>query len=585
MTYQVLARRFRPKTFQEVVGQEGVTGTLVQGLKSGRIAHAWLFAGPRGVGKTTTARILARALNCEKGPTPEPCGVCPVCKDFLEGRDPDVEEIDGASNRRIEDVRELRERVSYKPLRGSFRVFIIDEVHMLTREAFNALLKTLEEPPSHVIFILATTEPHKVPETIRSRCQVLTFHRIGPEEISARLRQICEAEKAPVPGEVLAEIASSVRGGMRDAESILERVLTLSSGRKEGFGIEDLRRLLGRVGLGRALGVAERLLARDLEGLMEDASSLVASGLDEESFLGEVLDALRDVLLVKVGGVDTPLLDAAKETRQRLAALAERVEVQALTAMLRAGLEGKARLRRVEEKRIALELALLQAAQAAELVDLATLLEVLREKGFAPPGAGKKPPLEAGAPAPAPRAGGGPPPASPEPGGTGPARPGGKVPRAEEAPPSGGGTPSAGPGGEDTPAEDLERFRRELARAFSSIEDQLSRSEVVRAGAKILVKVRGLSQVEMDRFKDKEGRERVARVARGVFGRDVPVRFENLSPLEGRRRPGGGPQESPGTKLLKKRFGGEAVQPPPRQVGLFGEPEGPGQGREEGQGS
>ncbi|HHI67957.1 MAG TPA: DNA polymerase III subunit gamma/tau, partial [Planctomycetes bacterium] len=236
MTYQVLARRFRPKTFEEVVGQEGVTGTLVQGLKSGRIAHAWLFAGPRGVGKTTTARILARALNCEKGPTPQPCGVCPVCKDFLAGRDPDVEEIDGASNRRIENVRELRERVSYMPLRGSYKVFIIDEVHMLTREAFNALLKTLEEPPPHVVFILATTEPHKVPETIRSRCQVLTFHRIGPKEIAARLGQICEAEKKKIPAEVLSEIAASVRGGMRDAESILERVLTLASGMKGEFG-------------------------------------------------------------------------------------------------------------------------------------------------------------------------------------------------------------------------------------------------------------------------------------------------------------------------------------------------------------
>ncbi len=571
MTYQVLARRFRPKTFEEVVGQEGVTGTLVQGLKSGRIAHAWLFAGPRGVGKTTTARILARALNCEKGPTPEPCGVCPVCKDFLAGRDPDVEEIDGASNRRIENVRELRERVSYKPLRGSYKVFIIDEVHMLTREAFNALLKTLEEPPPHVIFILATTEPHKVPETIRSRCQVLTFHRIGPKEIAARLAQICKAEKKKISAEVLSEIAASVRGGMRDAESILERVLTLASGMKGDFGLEDLRRVLGRVGLGRALGVAGRILEKDLPGLLEDASSLVASGLDEESFLGEVLDALRDVLLVKVGGKDTPLLDATGQTRDLLASLAEKARVQGLTAMLRAGLEGKARLRRVEEKRIALELALVQMAQASELVDLETLLKVLREKGLGLPGPAEALPSAAASPA-----GEGPSQVRPSPPSAGEVRSPGKA----SAPASGPEEePSSGPKErEEFSREDLERLREEVAKAFPSIREPISRGEVGREGNWIVVRVQGLSRVEMDRFQSKEARERLARVTRAVLGREAQVRFENRAPLESRNRRSGRVKETPGTKLLKEKFGGEAVEPPPRQAGLFGDPQGPAGG-------
>ncbi len=570
MTYQVLARRFRPKTFDEVVGQESVTGTLVQGLKSGRIPHAWLFAGPRGVGKTTTARILARALNCEKGPTPEPCGVCPVCKDFLEGRDPDVEEIDGASNRRIDDIRELRERVSYKPLRGGYKVFIIDEVHMLTREAFNALLKTLEEPPPHVVFILATTEPHKVPETIRSRCQVLTFHRIGPAEITARLEQICKAEKISLSREVLSEIASSVRGGMRDAESLLERVLTLAAGKgEEGFGLEDLRRVLGRVGLGRALAAAERILKRDMKGLLEDAASLVASGLDEETFLGEVLDALRDVLLVKVAGKETSLLDATGETREKLAALAGTVEVQALSAVLRAGLEGKARLKRVEEKRIALELALVQMAQASELADLGTLLELLRKDGPAreasgPPGGSR---------------------------GVSPSSPGARTssssPESSRKPPS---PPSERGREEENRAaspgeEDLGRLRAALARAFPSVGEPLSRAKLSWEGGRVLVRTRGLSQVEMERFGSKEGREKLRRASRAALGREVPLRFEDEAPLEAGREPARRIRPSREMERLKEKFGGEVVPPPPKQVDLFQDPKGPQEGREEGQGS
>ena len=211
--YQVVARRFRPKAFAEVVGQEAIQASLRSAIEEGRIPHAFLFAGSRGVGKTTTARILARCLNCEQGPTAQPCGKCSACRTALDGSNPDVLEIDAASNRRIDDMRPLIERVATASMRSRYKVYILDEVHMLTKEAFNALLKTLEEPPARVVFVLATTELHKVPETIRSRCQVLHFRRIGEEDIVRRLRMIAESDGIPLADDVLAEIALSSRGG------------------------------------------------------------------------------------------------------------------------------------------------------------------------------------------------------------------------------------------------------------------------------------------------------------------------------------------------------------------------------------
>src|SRR5258708_5534083 len=226
--YQVVARRFRPKAFDEVVGQDVILQSLRTALQQQRIPHAFLFAGSRGVGKTTLARILARCLDCEQGPTPEPCGTCALCRSILEGSNTDVVEIDAASYRRIDDMRKVIESVGFASMRSRYRVFILDEAHMLTKEAFNALLKTLEEPPPKVVFVLATTELHKVPETIRSRCQVHLFQRIGDDPIVRRLRMIAQQDGVKVPDQVLAEIAATVRGGMRDAETALERVLPIA---------------------------------------------------------------------------------------------------------------------------------------------------------------------------------------------------------------------------------------------------------------------------------------------------------------------------------------------------------------------
>jgi DNA polymerase-3 subunit gamma/tau len=221
MSYLVLARKWRPHTFSELVGQQHVAETLEKAIESSRIAHAFLFTGTRGVGKTSTARILAMALNCEKGPTPKPCGKCSSCREVKGGIGLDVMEIDGASNRGIDDVRELREQIAYTPAKGKYRIVIIDEVHMLTKEAFNALLKSLEEPPPNFIFIFATTEPHKVPETILSRVQRYDFRRISHADILKRLQFICDAEKIACEAEGLSFIVRKADGSMRDALTLL----------------------------------------------------------------------------------------------------------------------------------------------------------------------------------------------------------------------------------------------------------------------------------------------------------------------------------------------------------------------------
>ena len=242
MAYQVLARKWRPQTFEEVVGQEPITRTLQNALAQGRVAHAFLFSGPRGVGKTSVARILAKALNCVAGPTPHPDNTCEVCREITNGSSLDVLEIDGASNRGIDEVRDLREKIKYLPSQGKYRVYIIDEVHMLTKEAFNALLKTLEEPPAHAVFILATTDPHKVPVTILSRCQRYDFRRIPTGMIQEYLGKLAAQEGWHIDPEGLALVARAAEGGLRDAQGFLDQVVTFGG---EGVTAAEIARILG----------------------------------------------------------------------------------------------------------------------------------------------------------------------------------------------------------------------------------------------------------------------------------------------------------------------------------------------------
>ncbi len=327
MSYQVLARKWRPQVFEDVVGQGHITRTLQNAITTNRLAHAFLFSGPRGVGKTTTARILAKALNCEKGPTPTPCGACDSCRETTAGTSVDVVEIDGASNRGIEHIRELREAVKYAPAGGKNKVYVIDEVHMLTNEAFNALLKTLEEPPPHVIFIFATTEPQKIPATILSRCQRYGFKRVSPQEIAGRLRTIADAEGISITNEGLAMIAKVAEGSMRDSQSLMDQAVSYS-----GLAIkdEDLQTTLGSVAQQALRAFAAGLLARDAAGLLKQIDVLLEQGQDLRQFLSGVVEHVRNILVVKTardpsGIVELPTADIEAIAQQAAGATTEQL--------------------------------------------------------------------------------------------------------------------------------------------------------------------------------------------------------------------------------------------------------------------
>ncbi len=313
MSYQVLARKWRPQNFDEVVGQESVTQTLQNAIKSERIAHAFLFAGVRGVGKTTTARILTKALNCQEGPTPSPCGECVSCREITEANSIDVLEIDAASNTGVDNIRELRESARYGTARDRFKIFIIDEAHMLSNAAFNALLKTLEEPPPHVKFILATTEYPKIPGTIVSRCQQYDFKPIPFPLILEHLKVLSQEEGIEISEYSLRAIVSAAQGSMRDAQSALDQVIAF--GGKE-IPDEDVRTLLGVVDERAIISLVDAVLARDVKLLVEQVQELMNSGVDPQNFCRRLIHHVRDLMVCGVTGWDEGLLnlpDTAKD--------------------------------------------------------------------------------------------------------------------------------------------------------------------------------------------------------------------------------------------------------------------------------
>jgi DNA polymerase III subunit gamma/tau len=299
MSYLVLARKWRPQSFEDMTGQEHVVQTLANALKQDRVAHAYLFSGPRGVGKTTAARLLAKALNCEKGPTPTPCGTCKACTEIAAGTSVDVAEIDGASNNGVENVREIRENAKYLPQRDRHKIYIIDEVHMLSGPAFNALLKTLEEPPGHVKFIFATTEPHKLPETILSRCQRHNFRRIGAQRMQKRLEEICRAEGVTLSERSLNLVVRQADGGMRDALSLLDQLL--SAGGKSPTD-EQVAETLGTIDRTVVHDFALALVRRDAKALIEKTDEMFNRGVELERLAEEISLQLRHVLVTKATG-------------------------------------------------------------------------------------------------------------------------------------------------------------------------------------------------------------------------------------------------------------------------------------------
>lgn len=356
MAYIALYRKWRPQMFKDLVGQEHISRTLANAITSGHIGHAYLFAGPRGTGKTSTAKILAKALNCEHGPTPEPCGQCEQCRKIADGSSMDVFEIDAASNRGIDEIRDLRETVKFAPVDGRYKVYIIDEVHMLTTEAFNALLKTLEEPPAHVVFILATTEAHKVPPTIQSRCQRYDFKRITVEEIESRLRYITAEMKMEAEDEALAMIAIQADGGMRDALSILDQCAALAEGT---ITAERVRQILGLVGHDWIYKMTKALAARNVQEALQILAELLRDGKDLKQVLSELSLHLRSLMIFQAAGT-VEAMDLYAEPQDVLQDQAKLFAPEVLPRMIARLHEAMTEMKWSPQPRITVEVALME---------------------------------------------------------------------------------------------------------------------------------------------------------------------------------------------------------------------------------
>lgn len=382
MSYLVLARKWRPQNFSELIGQEHVSQTLKNAIDSGRVAHAFLFTGARGVGKTTSARILAKTLNCEKGPTTEPCNECAICREITDGLSVDVLEIDGASNNGVDEIRELRENVKYLPAQSRYKIFIIDEVHMLSNSAFNALLKTLEEPPPHVKFIFATTEPHKVPITILSRCQRFDFRRINLATIAARLRFILEQEAVAMSDEAVAMVARKGDGSMRDALSALDQVLAFCGSQVQDA---DVLTILGVVDRGLVLAVLNLVVARDTAGLLGLVKQVDNSGCNIRNFCHELIEILRTLLVLKSGADAGELLDLSDRELAELTAVAGQSELETVQRCLHILLRADTEMAHSSFTRLLLEMALIKMASLAPVVPVTELLERLKRLEVAAP--------------------------------------------------------------------------------------------------------------------------------------------------------------------------------------------------------
>ena len=373
--YTVLARRFRPQAFGEVVGQEHIAQALRNAIRGNRVAHAYLFTGARGVGKTSSARILAKALNCPTAVDGDPCNECEICQGISAGNDVDVLEIDGASNRGIDDIRQLRAGVNVKSMRTKFKVYIIDEVHMLTKEAFNALLKTLEEPPPYVIFIFCTTEPNKVPDTILSRCQRFDFGTIATNNIKLRLAQIAVAEGVQVDDGAFDLIARRAAGSMRDSQSIFDQLLAFG---EQNITANDVHRLLGTASDDRLVAIVETLVSRNPAGTLDAFHAALEGGVQLGELTDQLLFYLRDLMVIAAGAANLELLAVSGASRVPLAQQAKRWGLQTIVAALQIMADAKARMQRVTYGRAIAELALVRVASLEDLANLGSLIEQLR---------------------------------------------------------------------------------------------------------------------------------------------------------------------------------------------------------------
>jgi DNA polymerase-3 subunit gamma/tau len=383
MAYTVLARRYRSTTFDEIVGQEHIAQPLKKAIESERIAHAYLFCGTRGTGKTSTARILAKALNCQAsdGPTPTPCGKCDSCQSIARGDDIDVIEIDAASNTGVDNVREIIENSQYRPARSRFKIYIIDEVHMLSKSAFNALLKTLEEPPSHVKFILATTEPEKVLPTILSRCQRYDFRNISSREIAGHLKEICKKEKIKADDLALALVARAGAGSMRDALSLLDRLLSVG---EKHLTVEGIEQLLGLPRAQLIFDLAGAIGSGDIKAVLSQANSIINAGQSADGLLAAMIEHLRNLLIAKTCGADSPLLDIPGLTSKELGAQAEKFDAIALSQDIAILEELRRNQRQSQTGRAMLDATLVRLALATQFRSIGELLPQVAALGNNP---------------------------------------------------------------------------------------------------------------------------------------------------------------------------------------------------------
>ncbi len=391
MAYTVLARRYRSQTFEDVVGQDPIARTLKNAIETGRVAHAYLFAGTRGVGKTTMARILAKALNCleAKEPTTTPCLKCGSCVAINTGEDIDVIEIDGASNRGIDEIRELRENVVYRPARARYKIYIIDEVHMLTVPAFNALLKTLEEPPDHVKFIFATTEPNKVLATIQSRCQRFDFSNIGPKTIAEQLKSILKQEKIEYEEDLILPLARLANGSMRDALSLLDRLISTGVTPMTTQLLEDF---LGQPNAEKVHALLERMGNNDPAGTLAATEDLICTGLGEVQVADALIESMRDLLVIGSAGVDTDLLFLTADQKKKAGELAQKFDAAALIYNITALEKLRWTLRNSDTPRALLDASLLRFAMSEHFMNVDELMS--RAPGGSPADVKKKVPVE-----------------------------------------------------------------------------------------------------------------------------------------------------------------------------------------------
>ncbi|MGA7217729.1 MAG: DNA polymerase III subunit gamma/tau, partial [Candidatus Sulfotelmatobacter sp.] len=373
MSYTVLARKYRPQKFSEVIGQEHVTRTLQNALEQGRTAHGYIFSGHRGIGKTTVARILAAALNCRSSdhPSAEPCGVCESCTEIRAGNAVDVIEIDAATNRGIDEIRELREAARYKPARDRFKIYILDEAHQITDAAFNALLKTLEEPPDHIVFMLATTQPEDIPQTIRSRCQHFSFRAVKFDDIVAQLRDLVGRENIEADDDALALLAEAGDGSMRDALSILDQAIASCSG---GITAESVRNLVGAAPAHTLEEVMQAVARGASDEVLRQVDHLISEGHSATHFARQMVRFLRNATVAKIAGKDSSLLQISSEERERVERIAQLFGEEDLTRHLQIMLRTHGELGYKQEQRFHLELGLLKMAHAQRMLPLEQLL-------------------------------------------------------------------------------------------------------------------------------------------------------------------------------------------------------------------